>query len=120
MFVIETIDGISVGGVNPNSIDERNGTFNIGMQIDGSERGKGYGTSAMRIVLRYAFLERRLNKYHGSVLETNTASAAMLRKVGCREEGVRRQMVFSNGRYHDEILFSLTKDELLAIPKNLG
>lgn len=75
MFTIENLNGENVGGVNLNSIDERNGTFSIGMQIDRDHRGKGYGTAAMRIVLRYAFFERRLNKYYGHVLEGNIASA---------------------------------------------
>ena len=115
VFSIETLDGVNIGGINLNSIDERNGTFSIGMQIDGQCRGKGYGTSAMGIVLKYAFLERRLNKYYGSVLCGNIASAAMLKKLGCKEEGVRRQMVYSDGKYHDEIMFGLTKDEYLKI-----
>lgn len=111
MFTITTLDGQSVGGINLNSIDEKNGTFSVGMQIDRDHRGKGYGTAAMKIILQYAFYERRLNKYYGSVLEVNVASATMLRKLGCVEEGRRRQMVYSQGRYYDEILFGLTKSE---------
>lgn len=111
MFTITTLDGQSVGGINLNSIDEKNGTFSVGMQIDRDHRGKGYGTAAMEILLRYAFYERRLNKYYGSVLESNIASATMLKKLGCVEEGRRRQMVYSQGRYYDEILFGLTREE---------
>ena len=111
MFTITDLAGQSVGGINLNSIDEKNGTFSVGMQIDRDHRGKGYGTSAMEIILRYAFYERRLNKYYGSVLEDNIASATMLRKLGCIEEGRRRQMVYSQGRYYDETLFGLTRSE---------
>jgi RimJ/RimL family protein N-acetyltransferase len=111
MFTITKLDGESVGGINLNSIDEKNGTFSIGMQIDRDHRGMGYGTAAMLIVLRYAFYERRLNKYYGSVLEGNIASASMLKKLGCVAEGRRRQMVYSQGRYYDEILFGLTRSE---------
>lgn len=111
MFTITTLDGQSVGGINLNSIDAKNGTFSIGVQIDRDHRGKGYGTAAMEIVLRYAFYERRLNKYYGSVLEGNIASATMLRKLGCVEEGRRRQMVYTQGRYYDEIVFGLTRSE---------
>jgi RimJ/RimL family protein N-acetyltransferase len=114
MFTIETLDGTAVGGLNLNSIDPRNGTFHIGMQIDVGQRGKGYGTAAMRILLRYAFCERRLNKYNCSCLQTNGASMAMLKKLGAVQEGVRRQSVYTDGRYMDEVLFGLTKDEFLA------
>ncbi len=111
MFTIENLEGEIVGGINLNSIDERNGTFSIGMQIDRDHRGKGYGTDAMKIVLRYAFNERRLNKYCGSVLENNTASEKMLKKLGCTQEGIRRQMVYTRGKFMDEILFGLTSEE---------
>ena len=43
MFVVETLDGNAIGGINLNSIDEKNGTFSIGGQIYPNERGKGYG-----------------------------------------------------------------------------
>ena len=92
-------------------------TFSIGMQIDRDHRGKGYGTAAMRLVLRYAFFERRLNKYYGAVLEGNIASSTVLKKLGCVQEGIRRQMVYTDGRYLDEIQFSLTKYEFIENEK---
>lgn len=113
MFTIVNMDGENVGGVNLNSIDERNGTFSIGIQIDRDHRGKGYGTRAVRILLNYAFFERRLNKFNDSVLEGNEPSAAMMRKLGCIQEGVRRQVIYTDGKYQDLILFGLTKDEFV-------
>lgn len=55
MFTIENLNGEYVGGVNLNSIDEKNGTFSIGVQVDRDHRGKGYGTRAINILLKYAF-----------------------------------------------------------------
>ncbi|SMG20024.1 GNAT family N-acetyltransferase [Paenibacillus aquistagni] len=109
MFTIENLDGSSIGGINLNSIDERNGTFSIGIVIDKEHRSKGYGTHAMRILLRYAFLERRLNKFNDYVLEGNEGSTKMMKKLGCVQEGIRRQVVYINGKYMDFILFGLTK-----------
>ncbi|APH14838.1 acetyltransferase family protein [Clostridium sporogenes] len=120
MFIIETLDSINVGILNLNSIHERNGTFSIGMQVDKDYRGKGYGTEAMRILLRYAFLERRLNKFNASVLDGNIGSATMLKKLGCQQEGIRRQVVYTDGRYMNEILFGLTKDEFIENEKILS
>lgn len=37
----------------------------------------------------------------------------MMRKLGCVQEGVRRQVVYINGKYLDFILFGLTKDEFI-------
>ncbi|WKL01586.1 GNAT family protein [Paenibacillus amylolyticus] len=113
MFTIVNMDGENVGGVNLNSIDERNGTFSIGIQIDRDHRGKGYGTRAVRILLKYAFFERRLNKFNDYVLQGNEPSAAMMRKLGCVQEGVCRQVIYMDGKYQDLILFGLTKDEFM-------
>jgi RimJ/RimL family protein N-acetyltransferase len=111
MFTIETLDGKAVGALNLNTINERHGTFNIGIQVFTGERGKGYGTAAMRILLKYAFLERRLNKFNSGWIEGNEASEKMHKKLGCIQEGRFRQMTFHEGRYYDWIRVGLTKDE---------
>ncbi|MEK3828481.1 MULTISPECIES: GNAT family N-acetyltransferase [Paenibacillus] len=114
MFTIENLEGQTIGGINLNSIDERNGTFSIGIVIDQPYRGQGYGTSAMNILLGYAFLERRLHKFNDYVLEGNEGSARMMQKLGCVQEGIRRQVVYIHGKHMDFIMFGLTKDEYLA------
>ncbi len=113
MLTVVNKNNENVGAINLNSIDERNGTFSIGLQIDRDHRSKGYGTAAMRILMRYAFFERRLNKYYGHVLEGNIPSATMLKKLGCVKEGRRSQMYYISGKYHDAILFGLTKEEFI-------
>jgi len=65
----------------------------------------------MRILLKYAFLERRLNKFNSGCVEGNVASITMHKNLGCVQEGVRRQLYYSDGRYFDGILLGLTKDE---------
>lgn len=114
MFVIETLDEVTVGNINIKAINERNGTFSIGISINKEWRGKGYGTAAMEMLLKYAYFERRLNKYNGACLEGNEASVALHKKLGCVQEGVRRAQIYSGGRYWDEILFGLTKDEFVS------
>ncbi len=119
LFIIETLAGERVGGLDLREIDERQGTFAIGMQIDVGERNKGYGTAAMRIILKYAFLERRLHKFNSSCVEGNTASAAMHKRLGCVQEGVRRQVYYHDGRHYDNWLFGLTRDEFIENERKL-
>jgi RimJ/RimL family protein N-acetyltransferase len=111
IFTIETLDGVNVGGMNINGIDERNGTFGIGMQIHREYRGKGFGTAAMKIALDYAFNERRLHKYQGFVIEGNIASETMLIKLGCIKEGVIRGTTFHKGKYWNEVHYGLFAEE---------
>ena len=38
----------------------------------------------------------------------------MMQKLGCVQEGIRRQVVYIHGKHMDFIMFGLTKDEYLA------
>ena len=65
-------------------------------------------------MLRYMFEERRFEKYNTDCVASNTAIIAHLRKLGCVEEGRRRKRIFTDGRYHDQLLFGLTREEWQA------
>lgn len=118
-FIVETLEGLKVGGVGIFGIDERNGTFGIGMQIGRNYRGKGYGTAAMKLLLDYAFNERRLNKYHSFVIEGNVSSETMLKKLGCVKEGVIRGTTYHQGKYWNEIHYGLFADEFNTLNRKL-
>ena len=110
-FTIETLSGEYVGYIGINSISERNGSFSIAMSLLKDHRGKGYGKAAMNIVLEYAFNEMRMHRFEGYCLDINTASAKMMESLGCVREGINREAIFFNGKYHDRLLYSLLENE---------
>lgn len=117
MFTIETLEGIAAGSLNLCGVDKKNGKFSVGIQVNVDQRGKGYGTKAMRILLRYAFFELRLNKFNTCVFDGNIGSATMMEKLGCKQEGIHRQMIYTNGKYFDEIFYGLTKEDFIEVEK---
>ncbi|MDX1418236.1 MAG: GNAT family protein [Candidatus Promineifilaceae bacterium] len=117
MFSIETLEGQLVGGINIHSMNEKNGTFETGSRIYRAYRGQGYFFEAKVIVLRYAFHELRFQKYNLHTMETNEAMIRHAARLGCQAEGRVRRDIYTNGRYYDELIFGLTReefDELLA------
>lgn len=115
MFSIETLDGELVGGINIHSMDQKNGTFETGSRIYRPYRGNGYGFEAKIIVLRYAFHELRFQKYTIHCLETNQPMIAHAARLGCQQEGRIRRHIYTNGRYYDELIFGLTREEFDAL-----
>ncbi|MFX1355251.1 MAG: GNAT family N-acetyltransferase, partial [Promethearchaeota archaeon] len=105
LFVIENLNGESIGGLSFHSRDRRNGTFSFGIIINRDHRRKGYAEDAVRILLRYGFWERRYQKCNSACVHTNEASIWLHRKLGFVEEGRRRRQVFFNGQYYDDVLF---------------
>lgn len=73
--------------------------------------GRGYGTDALRVTVRYAFEEMGLNRIGLGVWAYNDRAIATYRKIGFVEEGRRREVTFHGGRFHDEVLMGLLRRE---------
>lgn len=44
----------------------------------------------------------------------NTASQALHERLGFQQEGRVRRMIYTDGQYHDELIYGLTGDEFAA------
>ena len=108
---IETLDGTFVGWINIHSMNKKNGTFSLGASIFEAYRGRGYGEEAAALVLRYCFYELRFQKCNTDCLADNVGSIRMQKKLGFKEEGVRRRNVYTGGKFIDVVLFGLTREE---------
>ncbi len=77
--------------------------------------GKGYGTDALRVLLRYAFDELNLQRVSLSFLEGNERAMRSYEKCGFRHEGHERQAWAYDGRRWDEIYMGLLREEWEAM-----
>ncbi len=114
LFTIENLDGQNVGGLSYHTRNRKDGTFSFGVRVTTPFRGRGYAGDAVRILLRYGFLERRYHKCNSACVENNVASIRLHLALGFLQEGRQRETIFYNGRYYDELLFGLTRDEFDA------
>ncbi len=76
--------------------------------------GQGYGTDAMRLALRFAFMELNLHRVSLNVFEYNPRAIRSYEKAGFRIEGRLRQSLQRNGRRWDEIEMGILREEWLA------
>ena len=84
----------------------------IGIDIgERAEWGKGYGTDAMQVMLRYAFTELNLHRVSLNVFEYNTRAIRSYAKTGFREEGRARDFLHRDGRRWDLIYMGLLREE---------
>jgi len=87
----------------------------VGIAIaDPTLRGKGYGTDAMRIGLRFAFMELNLNRVMLEVYSYNLPAIRSYEKVGFVEEGRLRDKLRRDGEYHDIVQMSILRREWLT------
>lgn len=112
-YTIETEEDGAVGMIGLRDFDWKNGSASgLGMRIAKKEiRTKGLATDAWMALMRYAFEELRLNRINGSALEYNKASLRVCEKVGFKVEGVQRQAVYKNGKFHDLVIMGCLRED---------
>jgi UDP-4-amino-4,6-dideoxy-N-acetyl-beta-L-altrosamine N-acetyltransferase len=112
IFAIE-VAGVHLGNIGLHKIDRAHRRAEVGVVVgETSAWSKGYGTDAMRTVLRYAFGPLGLNKVSLDVLEYNDRAIRIYERLGFRREGIHREDVYKDGRFVHVIRMSLLAREM--------
>jgi len=80
---------------------------------DRSAWGKGYGTEATKLMIRYGFMELNLNRIQTQDIEENIGGWRADEKAGFKYEGTLREVILRFGKYHDMRVYSLLRSEYL-------
>lgn len=86
----------------------------VGIAMGEGAQGQGYGTDAMRVLLRYIFLEMNMNRAALEVFSYNERAIRSYEKVGFTQEGVLREMLYRDGVYYDMLVMSILRREWAA------
>ncbi|OUS27035.1 GNAT family N-acetyltransferase [Gammaproteobacteria bacterium 45_16_T64] len=107
--------GELIGTCGFNSWSSKMNNAVIGYDLSPVYWGNGYVTEALHEIILAAFSGvlscGALHRIQADTVPGNSASEAVLRRIGFREEGLRRQSGFWKGEYHDLKCFGLLKPE---------
>lgn len=116
LFAIDTLDGEFIGNMGIHNINWRSREGGTGSLIGNKEYwGKGYGADAKMLVLYHAFYCLGLHRISSSVYDFNGRSYSCLEKTGYVREGVKRNSIFAEGKFHDRYMYGILEDEFKAI-----
>ena len=76
-----------------------------------SERGKGYGTEALKLVCDFGFNVLNLNTLVGRIFVFNHGSIRSAEKVGFKKVGEIAERYFYRGEYYNEIIMQINREE---------
>jgi aminoglycoside 6'-N-acetyltransferase len=83
--------------------------WEIAIGILPEARGRGYGTAAQRLLVGYLFEHTRVERIQATTDPTNIAERTCLDRVGFRLEGTVRRAQWRQGRWHDQLLYSILR-----------
>lgn len=109
-FIIEKKDGTKIGYmthwvVQPSRLVE------IGYFMIPKERGKGYCSEAVQIIVDYLFLSKDIVRIQAGTDVRNKASQKVLENAGFVREGTIRKSAFNKGEWSDGYIYSILREE---------
>jgi [ribosomal protein S5]-alanine N-acetyltransferase len=103
-----------IGTCTLHQLDTRNRRAEIGFALNPAHWHQGYATEAVDRVLQYAFGPLRLHRVEADTDPRNTASIAVLTRLGFVAEGRMRERWLSHGQPQDSAFFGLLASEWRA------
>ena len=92
-------------------IDKANCCAEISYCLKSGLWGQGIMTEALDAMLKFGFEDYGLNRIVAKVMKDNVGSVKVLQKLGFVHEGILRESLYKNGKYHDLMIFSILKNE---------
>jgi ribosomal-protein-alanine N-acetyltransferase len=105
--------GMVVGSVAL-SIDKNHKRGELGYMVAREQWNCGYGTEAVRAVMRYGFGVLGLNRIQAMHFPRNQGSGRVMQKLGMTKEGLLRQYVCNRGNFEDLVVYSILRGEFEA------
>ncbi|NLP56660.1 GNAT family N-acetyltransferase [Lutibacter sp. B1] len=111
-FVICDIKNNPVGMIDLFDFNPQHHRVGLGILLLPKYRGFGYGTEAIELVVEYAFTYLNIHQIYVNITSDNVKSISLFEKFKFKRVGIKKDWIYSNSTYKDEILFQLIK------PKN--
>ncbi len=114
--VVDNKSNNLIGNCGLHNWDKINQTAEIGIFIGDKEYlGKGYGTEAMTLLIRFAFDYLNIQSILLRVFSYNERAKACYGKVGFREIGVWKESRVQKGKRHDTIFMEITPELFASV-----
>jgi RimJ/RimL family protein N-acetyltransferase len=114
LFFVEKKDGGKIGFIaHFHVLHLGTGTkqTEIGYSLVPNERGKGYCSEAIQIMVDYLFLSKEIMRIQAQTDQRNLASQKVLEKAGFKKEGTLRRNFFMWGEWTDDYIYSIIREE---------
>ena len=107
LIIVDNISNISVGMIDLFEFNPLHKRAGIGILIIETEQHKGFASEAIELLVNYSFNQLNLHQLFANITADNTKSLELFKKLNFKKIGVKKEWIFSNGVFKNEILFQL-------------
>lgn len=102
---------VLIGYITYEENKQINSIYTLGITIGRGFWDRAYGVDAITTLLRYLFLNKNAHRVELEVADYNERAIRCYSKCGFLEEGRKRKVYFSQGKFSDVVIMGILKDE---------
>jgi RimJ/RimL family protein N-acetyltransferase len=112
MFLVRDKYNTPIGTIKIGHIDWYHKRGELGILIDQTYQGNGYGAQAASLLIDYSFKNLKLNKITGGCISKNIAMKKIFLKNKFKKEGFYKNHTFFNKNFVNHVSYGLLNKKL--------
>jgi len=106
-FVICNAENTPIGMIDLFDFNPQHKRVGIGLLILPEHQKNGYASEALEMVIDYAFSYLDVHQIYANITSNNLKSIALFEKNNFKQVGIKKDWLYSNSTFKDEILYQL-------------
>ena len=108
-FVICNYNNNPVGMIDLFNFNPQHNRVGVGILLLPEYQNNGFGFEALKLIIEYAFMHLNVHQLFANITSDNLKSISLFEKFNFKQVGIKKDWIFSNSTYKDEILYQLIK-----------
>lgn len=100
-----------IGMIDLFDFNPRHKRAGIGILIQPEQQQKGFASEALQLLIKYSFTFLNLHQLYANIATNNNKSIGLFTKHNFQEIGIKKDWIYSDDNYKDEILFQLIHEK---------
>lgn len=110
LIIEENTSKKSVGMIDLFDFNPQHQRAGVGVIITEEFQQKGYASEALKLLIKYSFSYLNLHQLYANITSDNKKSLVLFKKHNFKQIGIKKDWIYNNGSFKDEILFQLIKN----------
>lgn len=110
LIIFENNSQTCVGMIDLFDFEPKHRRVGLGILISPLFENKGYASEALKLLINYTFTHLDTHQIYANITEDNTKSITLFEKSGFKKIGAKKDWVFINGTFKNELLYQLINE----------
>ncbi|WP_299017847.1 GNAT family protein [uncultured Polaribacter sp.] len=107
LLIEEKSTGKQIGMIDLFDFNPQHKRAGVGILIHPDYQQKGFALESLSVLITYCFSHLNLHQLYANITVDNEKSIALFQKNNFKKVGVKKDWIFYNGKFKDELLFQL-------------